>query len=109
SGILERGPTDELIFCSSGTDTLAKTGNLTSDSLLPDCLRDFFSLYGGSGGVILKRITSGTELQSEVDLFARRSSLRTKVGELKAKNGGRWGGFAAKATGDVDTVATDIT
>ena len=109
AGILERGPTDELIFMSSGTDARKKTGNLTADSLMPDCLSDFFSLYGGSGGVIAKRVTSGTELPAQTNLYARRSNLRTKVGELKAKNGGRWGGFAAKATGDVAVVATDVT
>lgn len=108
SGVLERGPTDELIWCQSKQDALSKTGNLISESHLPDNIRDYFDLAAGAGGLLLVRVTDGTEQPASVPLYVRRAT-RQQLGSLEAKNGGRWGGFANKSTGEVVTVATDIT
>jgi hypothetical protein len=101
SGIVERGPTDKLMFLTSKSDVLAQTGNYTSDSLLPDALRDFFDSSGGAGFVLLQRVTDGSEVKSTFPLYMRRATL-TQLGYLEAHNGGRWGGYAAKFTGDID-------
>ena len=115
SGILDRGPTDELIQVFSKADLLAKTGNYTDGSHVPDAARDYFDLAGGSGGLFLKRITDGTEAKATFPVYMRRAT-RTQLGYLEAHNGGRWGGHAAQATGDIDvadiaetTITTGIT
>ena len=109
AGLLERGSTNELILCTSKANAEAQTGNLIPDSTLPDCVRHYFQLASGAGGLALVRVTDGTELPSSVDLFARRADLHTKIGTLSAKNGGRWGGFQDYATGQVADELVDIT
>lgn len=108
SGILDRGPTDELIQCFSKADALAKVGNLCADSHVPDCIRDFFSLSGGTGGILLKRITDGTERKARFPLYMRRAS-QTALGYLEAQNGGRWGGYAAQYSAVVNVAAVGET
>ena len=98
-GVLERGSTTELIMCSSAKDAAAKTGGRISESLLPDSVEDFFKLSGGAGGLLLVRVTDGTEQASSMPVYMRRD-LQTPLGELQADNGGRWGGRAARATGE---------
>lgn len=105
SGLLDRGPTDELIWCTSKSSALAQTGNLISDSLLPDAIRDYFDAARGAGGLLLVRVTDGTELPATRTLYTRRSTERSALGTLSAKNGGRWGGYSDRATGLVDDVA----
>lgn len=101
SGIVERGPTDRLMILTSKSDALSQTGNYISDSLLPDALRDYFDSSGGAGFVLLQRVTDGSEAKSTFPLYMRRAT-QTQLGYLEAHNGGRWGGYAAKFTGDVD-------
>lgn len=104
AGIVERGPVGELIQCFSKSDFIAQTGNLISESHVPDNGRDFFDLSAGTGGILLTRITDGTEAKSVYPLYMRRAA-RTQLGYLEAHNGGRWGGYAAKYAGLVDDVA----
>lgn len=91
TGILERGPTNELIYCYSKQDLVAKTGGYIEDSVLPDVCRDFFELGEGAGALILQRLTAGDEVQAQLEIYGRQSA-RTKVLRVKAKNGGRWAG-----------------
>ena len=106
SGVVERGRTDELMFLSTKADALAQTGNYIPDSIVPDNLRDFFSSSGGAGGVLLKRVTDGTEIPATFPLYMRRTT-QTQVGYLEADNGGRWGGFADRYTDEL--TVPDIT
>jgi hypothetical protein len=107
-GILERGPVGELIMALNKKSFSSKCGGLIPDSLLPDSCHDYYDLAAGAGGLFLVRVTDGNELPAELMLYARRSSL-TPMGKVKAHNGGRWGGKAAKYTGDMPTdVATDL-
>lgn len=99
AGLLERGPTDELIWCFSKSDMLKKTGSLISESHLPQAARDFFDTAAGAGGLLLVRVTDGTEVASSVPLYMRRTT-QTQLGTLTAKDGGRWGGREQRATGD---------
>lgn len=94
AGIVERGPTNELIQCFSKSDFLAQTGNLISESHVPDNGRDFFDLSAGTGGILLVRVTDGSEVPATYPLFMRRAT-RTQLGYLEAHNGGRWGGYGA--------------
>jgi hypothetical protein len=102
AGIMEKGPVGELMLVSSKTELLAMTGGILSDSLLPDCAQDFFSVANGAGGLALVRVTDGNELQSERTLYARIGSLLTPMGTLKAANGGRWGGKKDNRSYDLD-------
>lgn len=99
AGLLERGPTDELIWCFSKSDMLKKTGGLIDESHLPQSGQDFFDTAAGAGGLLLVRVTDGTEVASTVSLKMRRST-QTELGTLTAKNGGRWGGREQRATGE---------
>jgi len=98
AGMLERGDPGELIWCLDESDAIKKTGGYISESHLPDSIRHYFRLAGGAGGLLLARVTDGTEVASTVPLYMRRTS-RTRLGTLAAKNGGRWGGRSQRATG----------
>lgn len=102
AGIMEKGPVGELMLVSSKTELLAMIGGILSDSLLPDCAQDYFSLANGAGGLALVRVTDGNELQSERTLYARIGSILTPMGTLKAANGGRWGGKKDNRSYDLD-------
>lgn len=108
AGLLERGPTNELIWCFDKSDAIRKTGGYVSDSHLPDNVRDYFDLAAGAGGLLLVRVTDGNEVASTVPLYMRRA-LRTQLGTLSAKNGGRWGGREARATGEASGGLADFT
>ena len=92
AGIMERGPVGELMLISSKTELLARTGGIISDSLLPDCAQDYFSLANGAGGLALVRVTDGNEQAAQGTLYARVSTNLVPMGRLHAHNGGRWGG-----------------
>lgn len=107
AGILEKGMVGELIRAVSKSDFLRKCGSYMSDSLLPDSCLDYFDNARGAGGLCLVRVTDGNESPAEVTLHCRKK-VRTTVGKLKAKNGGRWGGKDAKHTADL-AVSGDLT
>ena len=90
AGVFEKGPVGELIFVPSKTSLLKQMGTYIDDGLAPDAAIDFFDVAAGAGSLWLVRVTDGNELPSELTLLARRT-LRTPMGTLKAKNGGRWG------------------
>jgi len=100
AGILEKGMVGELIRAVSKSDFLRKCGSYVSDSLLPDSCFDYFDSARGAGGLCLVRVTDGNESPAEVTLYCRKK-IRTAIGKLKAKNGGRWGGKDAKHTSDL--------
>jgi len=100
AGILEKGQVGELIFASSKTAFLKRCGSYIPDSLLPDACIDYFDGAAGAGGLWLVRVTDGDEAQAELKLYGRRDP-KVLVGTIKAKNGGRWGGKAAKLTDDL--------
>lgn len=108
AGILEKGPVGELMLISSKTELLARTGGIISDSYLPDCAQDFFSLSNGAGGIALVRVTDGNEQQAGATLYARYADVLTPMGRLNAANGGRWGGKELKVTSDLDAIG-DLT
>jgi hypothetical protein len=105
AGILERGRVRELMLISSKTDLFARTGGIISDSFLPDAAQDYFSLANGAGGLALVRVTDGNEVQASATLYARNADVLTPMGTLKADNGGRWGGKAAKVVATLDNIA----
>lgn len=100
AGILEKGPVGELIQVLSKSDFLRKCGSYIPDSLLPDACFDYFETARGAGGLCLVRVTDGNEAKAEVALYCRKK-VRTRMGTLRAKNGGRWGGKDAKFTKDL--------
>jgi hypothetical protein len=105
AGIMEKGPVGELIIAPNKSTFVKKCGGVIDDSLLPDAALDYYSLANGAGGLALVRVTDGNEVQAEMPLYARYGSLLTRMGTLKAKNGGRWGGKENYYTG----AATDAT
>ena len=109
AGLLERGPTNELIWAFSKTDAIRKTGGLIKDSHLPDCIRDYFDLAAGAGGLLLVRVTDGTELPASKTIYTRNATSRVQLGRIEAKNGGKWGGSLLQAAGQVADEAVDIT
>jgi len=100
AGILEKGQVGELIQCSNKTQFEKQCGSYIADSLLPDCCYDFFKTAAGAGGLYLVRVTDGNEVQAEITLYARKTSMAA-MGKIKAKNGGRWAGKAKRYWNEV--------
>lgn len=111
AGLMEKGAVGELIVAQNKKSYEKKCGSLISESTLPDCASDYYSLANGAGGLLLIRVTDGNELQADMTLYARIGSLLTPMGTLKAKNGGRWGGKRNYLTKDMATIGdlTNIT
>lgn len=111
AGIMEKGPTNKLIYASSATQFARRCGGIIDDSLLPDSAQDYYRLANGAGGLILQRVTDGNEVQAQANLYCRGSdpSYDYLLGYIKAHNGGRWGGkwlrekHTAAAAGDFGT------
>lgn len=108
AGILEKGPTDELIWLDSPDIARRRIGSYIADSFVPDAIFDSFKTASGAGGVLAVRVTDGNEVQAQYNLYARRGTLLTPIGNLKAHNGGRWGGKLKRYTGDMALI-TDLT
>lgn len=111
AGIMEKGRVGELMLISSKTELMARTGGVISDSYLPDCAQDYFSLANGAGGLVLVRVTDGNEIKASATLYARNADVLTPMGALEADNGGVWGGKALRVTDDLDSIGdlTDTT
>ena len=113
SGILEKGPVDELIECNSDTDFARKCGGRTPDSYVPDCSDDYWEAGRGSGKMFMVRVTDGTERASELTWYSREYSgegfgrWRPLV-KLEAKSGGRWGSAWNRRIGEITGVG-DLT
>jgi len=112
AGVLEKGPTDELIVALGKKAFNKQCGSYYGDSLLPDACEDYYKLANGAGGLLLKRVTDGNELPSESLLWTRGPigagvpNVPAVMGKLKAKNGGRWGGKAMDMWAEVDDAPT---
>ena len=115
-GAFEKGAVGELIPLLGKKSVKRRIGGRIPESLAPDATEDFFELGQGAGNVWAVRVTDGTEVQSELEVFTRSGLLGPigalsspiQLGTLKAKNGGRWGGKFRVQPGSVDTIATDI-
>lgn len=104
AGILEKGPVGKLIYLNTSDLAKRRIGSYIDDSLCPDAIYDSFKTASGAGGVLAVRVTDGTEAQAEYTLLARRATLPTPVGTLKAANGGRWGGKLKRYTDDLSAI-----
>ena len=106
TGLTQRGPVGKATVCFANN---YKTifGDLIDESQLPLGLDHHFKYSGGNGGVIVCRVTDGTENPSEATLYARKIK-NTPLGKLKAKDGGRWGGYSKKHASDF-SVSGDLT
>jgi hypothetical protein len=119
AGILEKGEVNALIGPLSSKAALAKKcGSRIADSLLPDAAESFFDTAAGAGALFLVRVTDGNERESNgyllydhttsiANLYARRD-IKTPMGGVKAKNGGKWGGRELRYT-DEFALAGDLT
>ena len=123
-GKLLKGDVGELIACPTKSDMLAKVGGYVDGSEVPDAAFDFFNLSNGRGEMNFVRLTDGTEVEAEETFYSRHigegfyagflssptfSETKRALVKVKAHNGGRWGGRGRVLTGEVATVATDIT
>lgn len=118
AGILEKGPVGQLIELLNATQMEKKVGGRIDDSLLPDALGHYFDLAAGAGGALVVRVTDGNEQAANgyktfdrttrVDNAYARRTLKTPIGSVSAKNGGRWGGKRSYYRNAV-SVAGDIT
>jgi hypothetical protein len=100
AGVTEKGDKGALIQCTSWEQFKRKCGSYIEGSTLPDCVKHYFDLAAGAGGVFIARVTDGTEVKSKLNLYARRV-VPTQIGYLEAKNGGRWAGKRKWNSGDV--------
>lgn len=98
AGIFEKGPVGKLIYLNSPDLATRRIGGYLDESQAPDAVFDSFKTAAGAGGVLAVRVTDGNEAQAELKLYARRGSLLTQVGLIKAHNGGRWGGKLKRYT-----------
>lgn len=106
TGLTQRGPVGKATLCFAN-NYKAIFGDLIDESQLPLGLDLHFKYSGGDGGVIVCRVTDGNENPSETTLYARKTKS-TPLGKLKAKNGGRWGGYSKKHASDF-SVSGDLT
>ena len=112
-GIMEKGPTDELIEVNGRLDYERKCGNTLPESDLPDNAFDFWDASGGVGKMFLKRITDGTERAAEFT-FKTRETTGFGIGywrnicKVVAKSGGRWAGAFNRVIGEI-TGSGDLT
>lgn len=115
SGILEKGPTDELIEIVSSKMLTRQTGGVISGTDVPDCGEDFWKASRGAGRLFLSRITDGTGRKSTITLKSReteseglgvwRDALR-----FDGKSVGRWAGAYNRRIADFPVdAATDLT
>lgn len=107
-GLLEKGPTNELLWLDSPDIARRRIGSYIPDSFCPDAIFDSFKTAAGAGGVLAVRVTDGNEVQAQYNLYARRGSILTPIGNLKAHNGGRWGGKLKRYTDDLAVIG-DLT
>jgi len=115
AGLMEKGPTDELIEVNGKSDFYRKCGGRIPDSYLPDCAEDFWDASRGAGKMFLARVTDGTERASVITLYSRETNGTSpgpahwrSVLEIKAKSGGRWAGAYNRRIGEI-TGAGDLT
>lgn len=111
AGILEKGPVGVLLWLNNPDLAKRRVGSYIDDSLCPDSIYDSFKTGAGAGGVLAVRITDGNEEQAVLNLYSRRGALLTPVGNLKAHNGGRWGGKLKRYSNDLSAIGklTNIT
>lgn len=92
AGMLEKGPTDRLIFLNTPDIARRRIGSFIDESQCPDAIFDSFNIAAGAGGVVAVRVTDGTEAKASIKLYMRNGSKLVQMGTLYAHNGGRWGG-----------------
>lgn len=107
-GILERGVPFTLIQAGGKKDANRKVGGLIPDSLVPDCIEDFWEHSEGAGVNLFCRVTDGTEKKATLTVYDR-SVVRNAVVKFEAHNGGAWGGKRQTFVVDLAAVPTDIT
>lgn len=118
-GIMEKGPTDELIEITGKSQYQRQCGGRISGTYLPDCAEDFWDASKGAGRMFLIRITDGTEAQAEFTVLSREHDGTTpgpgtwrNTTQIKGKDGGRWAGarkrIIAEITGAGDLTETTI-
>ncbi|MFA5123560.1 hypothetical protein [Zavarzinia sp.] len=100
----------------------------TGASVVPDCAQDYWLHGGGAGELVCVRVTDGHEVASDLKLYSRhwgtgfgaaqsdldgQAQIKLPLLQIKAKNGGRWGGRARKlraavsATGKITATTID--
>lgn len=117
-GAFEKGTPNEPGFLAGRLDFDKRNGGLIEDGEGPQSARDFYKLGRGAGELITLRVTGGDEVKSVLDLWTRQgvaagaNSGRRLLGQLAAKNGGRWAGrrevYVDDHTGAGDLTPTTI-
>lgn len=112
-GILEKGPTDELIDTLSKTDFVRQTGSRLPASYVPDCGEDFWRAGQGAGRLFLIRVTDGTGRKSTLTFKSRETNgvgfgRWRDVVQVDGKSVGRWAGAFNRKIGEI-TGAGDLT
>jgi hypothetical protein len=115
SGIIEKGPTDELIEIVSKKMLTRQTGGIITGTDVPDCGEDFWDLSRGAGRLYLARITDGTGRKASIVLKSRETSgeglgVWRDTLQFDGKSVGRWAGAYNRRIEDFPTdAATDLT
>ncbi len=112
-GILEKGPINELISCSSLRDFTRKCGGRIAESQVPDAAQDFWLHGNGAGELHLIRVTDGNQVKAFATVYNRASlgspaTAKSPAFTITAKNGGRWGGRTLLTAGLLNSLA-DVT
>lgn len=91
----------------------------TGASVVPDCAQDYWLHGGGAGELVCVRVTDGHEVAADLKLYSRhwgtgfgaaqsdldgQAQIKLPLLQLKAKNGGRWGGRVRKLRADVSAI-----
>lgn len=104
AGVLQKGRLGELIRIANSTAARNKVGSFIPESLLPDCIFDFFEHGNGAGEIHLVRVTDGTEKTSGLAVKNRATPLRNEVMRIDADNAGRWAGKKQTIVGQYTSV-----
>ncbi len=118
-GAYRSGPVGVYVETGGKDDQLRIYGGLTQDSDAPLAVKHFWAVGVGAGVLACLRVTDGTEVAANLDLYDRNvelgvlerdpnTKLPAQTVSLVAQNGGRWAGRRSVDGGSV-TLGTAIT
>lgn len=124
-GIFEKGKANGLTYAPDQKRFAQRLGGrvledaTTGASVVPDCAQDYWLHGAGAGSLVCLRVTDGLEQAADVKIYSRgwgtafpavvgdkdnQSQVKIPLIQIKAQNGGRWGGRIRKRRATVSAI-----